>query len=331
MCPLSLFLIGLLSLTSLYFLICLTRERNKYKQLLQEGKSKYDSLLKEYEAKLKSRIEEDKQRQLREAASMTHHLSNVISGMNHEISPWIGGIKNKISRLASKSRSSVMSLADIAHKLNDIMKACDSMSLILDNLSRDVKKVQKYDTFRSSILDTITSWVRLTITDRSIKENLSEENFVIDDVNLNFICHHSPLLVSQVILNLVKNSIEHNTHMLDRLKIRISGDAETKALIYEDNGKGIPTEKLETIFTPGVTTKQHDKELHGLGLSLCQDYCDTMGAVLVAEQSGHGARFVIYFESDKTRAALNSKVHRIKQERDSSIRLACRLGDKEGG
>jgi K+-sensing histidine kinase KdpD len=320
-------LICVLAVSTVYFLISLSKERNKYRELLQEGKSKYDALLKEYEEKLKNRIEEDKQRQLRDAASITHHLSNVISGMNHELSPWIGGIKNKISRLASKSKSSVISLSDISTKLNDILKACDSMSLILDNLSRDVKKIQKYDTFNSNIFDTVTSWVRLTITDRSIKENISEDNFIIEGETLLFNCHHSPLLVSQIILNLVKNSIEHNAHMLDKLKIQISGNADMKALIYEYNGKGIPIEKLETIFTPGMTTKNQDKELHGLGMSLCQDYCSTMGAVIVAEKCGSGARFVIYFESDRTKAALNSKVRRIKTERESSIRMACKLGE----
>jgi signal transduction histidine kinase len=311
-----------------YFIISLRRERKKYRDLLNEGKSKYERLLSEYEEKLKSKIVEEKERQIREAASMTHHLSNVISGMNHELSPWIGGIKNKISRLSSKSRSTVISLPEIAVKLTDIIKACDSMSLILDNLSKDVKKVQNYDTFNSNILDTIVSWVRLTISDRSIKESISEENFIIDKSTLSFNCNHSPLLVSQIVLNLVKNSIEHNGHMLETLKIRISGDHEMKYIIYEDNGKGIPDSNLTSIFVPGVTTKNNDKEIHGLGLSLCQDYCSTMGAVIIAEQSKIGARFVIFFESDNTRAVYNSKVNKVKLERESSIQTACRLDNE---
>jgi signal transduction histidine kinase len=328
LCYIAISVATIFFITTIYFSICLRRERNRYKQLLQEGNDEYNALLREYEAKLRSAIEMEKDRQLREAASMTHHLSNVISGMNHELSPWIGGIKNKISRLASKGKSSSVSLSDMAMKLGGVMKACDSMSLILDNLSRDVKKVQKYDLFESNIHETITSWVRLAIADRSIKENISEENFIIGGMDLHFVCNHSPLLVSQVILNLVKNSIEHNEDMLDRLKIRISGDYAMKALIYEDNGSGIPTDRLEKIFIPGMTSKHHDKELHGLGLSLCQDYCDTMEAVLIAERCDTGARFIIYFECDKTQAAFNSKIRRVREERDSSIRTACKLGDR---
>ena len=304
------------------FFIAIRREKIKYKKLLLEGKYKYERLLKDYEVKLRDRMEADKQRQLKEAASVTHHLSNVISGMNHEISPWIGGIKNKISRIASKSKSSTLSLQEIAVKLNDVIKACDSMSLILDNLSKDVRKVQKYDTFTSNIHETIISWVRLTITDRSIKENLSEDNFIIDSNTLNFNCNHSPLLVSQVILNLVKNSIDHNQNMLDDLKIKISGDVDKKCLIYEDNGRGIPEEHLDSIFIPGVTTKERDREIHGLGLSLCRDYCSTMGAILLAESYDKGAKFVIFFEYDSTKSFENTKIRKAKLSRDSSASTA---------
>jgi signal transduction histidine kinase len=201
----------------------------------------------------------------------------------------------------------------------------------LDNLSKDVKKVQKYDTFTSNIYDTIISWVRLTITDRSIKENLSENNFIIDNNTLHFSCNHSPLLVSQVILNLVKNSIDHNQNMLDNLKIKISGDIDKKCLIYEDNGRGIPEPNLDSIFMPGVTTKEKDKEIHGIGLSLCRDYCSTMGAILLAEPYDRGAKFVIFFEYDSTKSFEDTKIRRARQSRDSStasLRILCNNPEK---
>lgn len=290
---------------------------------------RYDLLLSEYEGKLKRRIADEKQRQLKEAASITHHLSNVISGMNHELSPWIGGIKNKIARLSSKTRSSTEISPVLCKKLDDIYRACDSMSEILDTLSRDVKKVQKYNIVNSSILDTIVSWIRLTITDRSIKENVSEENFHIEGETLMFTCNHAPMLLSQVILNLVKNSIEHNSDMLDTLRIKISGSPEMRALIYEDNGKGIPDDKLEDIFKPGLTTKHHETELHGLGLSLCQDYCMTMGAVMVAEKCKRGARFVIFFEADSL-VEDHTKIRKIKMLKEHHESSSCRLGVHNG-
>lgn len=312
----------------IFFMYVIKRQNKKYKELLQEGKIRYDLLLSEYEGKLKRRIADEKQRQLKEAASVTHHLSNVISGMNHELSPWIGGIKNKIARMATKTKSSEFSPV-MCKKLDDIYKACDSMNVILDTLSRDVKNVQKYTNVNSNILDTVLSWIRLTITDRSIKENVSEENFHIDGETLLFTCNHAPMLLSQVILNLVKNSIEHNSDMLDTLRIKISGIPEMKALVYEDNGKGIPEDKLEDIFKPGLTTKQHETELHGLGLSLCQDYCMTMDAVMTAEKCKRGARFVIFFEADSL-VDDHTKIRKIKMLKEHQDSSSCRLGIRNG-
>lgn len=328
MIPILSFICALLLTSLAYSINIIIIQKRKYKETLNKCDKKYEDLLKEYEKKLLNHIQEEKLRRLRDAASVTHHLSNIISGMNHELSPWIGGIKNKISRLASKNKSSVLSIDVLTSKLDDIYKACDSMNMILNNLSRDIKKVQKYNNFDSCLLDTVTSWIRLTITDRSIKEDISEDNFHIDKDSLNFSCNHAPMLLSQVVLNLVKNSIDHNNDMLDTLIIRIRGDPNTKCLIYEDNGRGIPDEQLESIFKPGLTTKEHDKELHGIGLSLCQDYCLTMGAVILAEDCAYGARFVIYFESDGEKALENTKIRKIKNERESSIRLACKLGDR---
>ena len=316
---------GTLLICCLFCIYIIKRQNKKYKELLQEGKHRYDLLLNEYEDKLKRRIADEKHRQLKEAASITHHLSNVISGMNHELSPWIGGIKNKIARMSSKTRSSTEISPVICKKLDDIYKACDSMNVILDTLSRDVKKVQRYNNVNSNLLDTILSWIRLTITDRSIKENVSEENFHIEGESLMFTCEHAPMLLSQVILNLVKNSIEHNSDMLDTLRIKISGIPDMKALVYEDNGKGIPENKLKDIFKPGLTTKQHETELHGLGLSLCQDYCMTMGAVMIAEKCTKGARFVIFFEADAL-ADDHTTIRRIKMDKENHDSSSCRLG-----
>ncbi len=314
-----------LGISLVFSLYIIKRQQSKYKILLKEGEIRYKNLLAEYEHKLKTNIKNEKQRQLKEAASMTHHLSNVISGMNHELSPWIGGIKNKVSKITSKSKSSTISL-HLMGKFNEILRACDSMALLLDNLSRDVKRVQKYDNVKSCVLDTILSWIHLTITDRSIKEDLSEENFVIDGPSLLFDCNHSPMLLSQVILNLVKNSIEHNPTKLDTLKIKVYGDAKLKALIYEDNGKGILDDRLEEIFTPGLTTKDNDKEMHGLGLSLCKDYCSSMGAIILAESNKSGAKFVIYFDTDKSDTGGSSRLKKIKKQRESAEYTAIKLG-----
>jgi signal transduction histidine kinase len=280
------------------------------------------------EIEIENEIRQEKEKVLKGYNSYINQLSNIIAGINHEVAPWLGGIQNKIQRLQDKANKlnkpssrknlsdefSMMNPAYVLQKLDEIKIAADTAIQILKNRSRDIKKLQKYSTNKSNLFDTINTWIGIAVVDRSIKGNISEENLYLHFDSLNFDVNHSPLLLSQIILNLVKNSVEHNPHMLETLLITISGDQARNCLIYEDNGKGIDTEKIGHIFEPGITTKNFEKEIHGLGLSLCVDYCECMGSAIVAEKSNTGAKFVIYFDYDYANNPQHIKNVDIKKE-----------------
>jgi signal transduction histidine kinase len=266
------------------------------------------------EKKIDKEIQNEKEKVLKRYSSFNNQLANVIAGINHEVSPWLGGIQNKIHRLRDKANKlykpsvknknsisdefSILNPIYVIGKLNEIEIAADTAIQILKTRSRDVKKLQKYSTSRSNLFDTINTWIGIAMVDRSVKGDISAENLFLHFDSLNFEVNHSPLLLSQIILNLVKNSVDHNSHMLENLLISISGDSTRKCLIYEDNGKGIDTDRIDNVFEPGITSKKFEKEIHGLGLSLCVDYCECMGSAIVAEKSTTGAKFVIYFDYD---------------------------------
>jgi signal transduction histidine kinase len=253
-------------------------------------------------------ILDEKEKVLKGYNSYINQLSNIIAGLNHEVSPWLGGIQNKINRVRDKLNNPSTtrkyksgehySVNQLLKKLDEIEYASNTAINILRNRSKDIKKLQNYSNAKSNLFDTLETWVSIAMVDRSVKCDISLENINLNFNSLNFKENHSPLLLSQVILNLVKNSVEHNENMLENLMISISGDAKRKCLIYEDNGKGIPDDKIDDIFTPGITSKKFEKEIHGLGLSLCVDYCECMGAAITAEKSKTGAKFVIYFDYD---------------------------------
>jgi signal transduction histidine kinase len=234
------------------------------------------------------------QEELSRATSYNHHLSNIISGLNHELSPWITGIHMLANRLHDKEYNSKN--RDALHKIE--MAAIQTNEL-LSNLSKSINKVKNFSVFKSNIKDTVASWIQIVLLERDIKEKISQENITVDLESLNFEAEHSPMYVSQVILNLAKNSIDHNSHMLETLKIKIYGDKKLKYLIYEDNGKGIPQEILSKVFNNfGVTTKTTESgEIHGFGLYSCLNYCISMRAIIVAKSIPNSrTRFIIKFE-----------------------------------
>lgn len=250
-------------------------------------------------------FEDELSERLRSASSFNAQFANVISGMNHEVSPWLGSIANTNARL-SKFLEHLRTVDDDSkqdiiekclQKVEKIEYAIEQATSVLSMMSRDVKRLQTYALLKCPISETVISWLQVTLVDQLIKSTISTENIDINLKSLEFSADHSPMLLSQVILNLAKNSVEHNPHMLEDLQIKVYGRPNKKELVYEDNGCGISSDLISKIFTPGITTKLHNSTSHGLGLSACMDYCIAMHASIWVESvEDEFVRFIIRFE-----------------------------------
>jgi signal transduction histidine kinase len=77
--------------------------------------------------------------------------------------------------------------------------------------------------------------------------------------------------LQEVMLNLVRNSIEAMDSVTDRprvLWVRTERDGRDAIVVsVEDSGPGIESEKVDSIFDAFVTTKPHGM---GLGLAICR-------------------------------------------------------------
>jgi signal transduction histidine kinase len=281
-------------------------------------------LTKENEKMVEQNFKKEREKVLQGYTSYINQMSNIIAGINHEVSPWLGGIANKVSRLRNRIDPSTDNIGScklyknsdltpvatnfsLIQKLKDIEHAAQTAIDILKLKSKDIKKLQRYSTSKSNLFDTIETWLGIVLVERTVKCDISLENIILDFNTLNFETDHSPLLLSQIVLNLVKNSVEHNQNMLENLRISIYGDAPLNCIYYEDNGRGISPEKFHDLFKPGITSKNQEKELHGIGLSLCVDYCSCMDAAIDVLESNRGAKFVIYFNYDAEKNPFNVK------------------------
>jgi signal transduction histidine kinase len=233
---------------------------------------------------------------LQEAASYSTHLTNVISGINHEVSPWISRAINTADRLNRSLDPEQCGDCKVTKKLEEVIFSLQQSLQIMNTLSANVRQLKDHSTTVCSLQSTIDSWVTVTLLDRYVKEMIDSRNIVVESDSLDFEVTHPPMYLAQIIFNLAKNSIDHNSDMLDELVITIRGDKEAKCLIFEDNGKGIDPEIQDTLFNPGVTTKCGSVEQHGLGLSACMDYCIIMNAVIICDSVQGSTKFIIYFD-----------------------------------
>ncbi|MDB9315001.1 ATP-binding protein [Spirulina sp. CS-785/01] len=104
----------------------------------------------------------------------------------------------------------------------------------------------------------------------------------------------------QVLMNIVGHSISNTPQGQVTVQIKsesVSNETppDTRLIfIVTDTGKGIPPEKLDTIFEPfsQTSTTRESSEDTGFGLSICQDYIHLMGGTIsVNSQVGQGSTF----------------------------------------
>ena len=102
---------------------------------------------------------------------------------------------------------------------------------------------------------------------------------------------------SQIITNLVINSLTHAYHGLDKagqLQFEIAQQDDKVLITYSDDGKGIPSESLDKIFEPFFTTAR-DRGGSGLGLHIIYNLVTQTlkGSILCESTVGIGTKFAI--------------------------------------
>ncbi len=101
-------------------------------------------------------------------------------------------------------------------------------------------------------------------------------------------------LIEQVLINLVKNALQA-TRETPKPLIRFRGYQAGQQVCLEisDNGKGIPGDMLDLIFTPFFTTR---KEGSGIGLSLARQVMQMHhGTISVNSEQGRQTTFTLSF------------------------------------
>lgn len=122
-----------------------------------------------------------------------------------------------------------------------------------------------------SLLRSVLSLYRAEIEEKGIKLSvyISPE---VDSISVD------RAMIEQVIINLLKNSIEASENVFRaEITIEVLVVENHNVIIITDNGKGIAIENLDKVFIPFFSTK---KDGSGIGLSLSQHMISVMGGVI---------------------------------------------------
>ena len=219
--------------------------------------------------------------------------------LRHEIMNSIGPISSTIETLneiiINPENNSVRTLkqidnemlSDIAYGLQIIKERNLGIQTFIDQF-RSLSQIPNPNISSFNIQETIQNIKSLWSNELTNKSICFRYN-VSDDAKIILGDKH---LLQQVIINLLKNSIEAICHKQGVISIHVFLDQNKKInIVITDNGRGINKEELDKIFLPFYTTKNDGS---GIGLSLVKQIIRLHGGnIEVKSVPDKGTDFII--------------------------------------
>ncbi len=211
-------------------------------------------------------------------------IGTMAAGMAHEINNPLAGIKGIVEVLLYVEE---ISDKKIRKYLYDIIDNCNRIAEIIKKLKGYSKITQDKRDFKiknliSDAIDILKQSKKIP-KDLQVKGNYSESDEVI-------YCNRNELI--QLFLNLIENSFDANPNNCE-IEININSYSDKIAILYCDNGPGIPENIKDRIFDPFFTTKSEKGT--GLGLYICQKIVTENNGTIELVPTNIGACFKITF------------------------------------
>ncbi|AIQ22652.1 ATP-binding protein [Paenibacillus sp. FSL H7-0737] len=201
-------------------------------------------------------------------------MGQMAAGMAHEIRNPLASIKGFAQLVNNRLYEPVIKADELRAYLDITIKEIDALNgLVTDFLVL----ARKGDSSKN------TGVVYNVIEVIHRVNNIVNQLILSDDIILSVeyslekvMTYGNASQLEQVILNILKNSIDSFTAFRGRIDITVStaNEANEIILIFKDNGEGIPLDKLNRIFDPFFTTKQKGT---GIGLSICKQLIEMYG------------------------------------------------------
>lgn len=175
---------------------------------------------------------------------------------------------------------------DVPEHLEMIKISAMRMNALVDTLAH-YALLDRYITFEKLAMDDVIGQVldhlHMTIEERRAR---------VDVMKLPDVIGHGPQLV-QLFQNLIGNGIKYNEAPEPAIEVTVEHRGEDWLFHIEDNGIGIPHDKLAAVFEPFQRLWSQDTyEGTGLGLAICRKIVERHGGqIWCASKSGEGSRF----------------------------------------
>ena len=215
--------------------------------------------------------------------AVSHDLRTPLTSMIGASSSYLD---NEASLPADEKRQLVSHIYEDANWLLHMVENLLSVTRITDGGASVLKKTPEVV---EEVLFDAVSTAKKRYPDLQIHTSIPEEELLVAPMD--------PLLIKQVILNLLENAYYH-AHSKEAIECSLKSTDTCVQISIRDHGDGIAPDRLESIFdavpsapTSAVSTVD-DRKGMGIGLSICKAIITAHNGEIIARNHEHGAEFL---------------------------------------
>ncbi|MBR3949644.1 MAG: PAS domain-containing sensor histidine kinase [Oscillospiraceae bacterium] len=183
-------------------------------------------------------------------------------------------------------------LRDIRSDAQWLIRMVENL-LSVTRVDADRVRLSKHSTVLEELVDTLLVKFRKHYPEQTVRVSLPEEFVTIP---------MDPVLIQQVLMNLLENAVFH-AHGMTELVLRVELREGRAWFWVEDDGCGIPPERLNKIFTGMLDSEapaDTGRSNMGIGLSVCRTIIKAHGSDIQAKnRPGGGASFAFSLEMEE--------------------------------
>ena len=233
-------------------------------------------------------------------------LSELSASIAHEINQPLAAISNynmgSVTRLKA-GKVSPEELLPVLEKVNvQAQRAGDVIRRIREFVKQQEPKRSPCPI--GKIIEDAISFSRLEAKHQSARIEMD-----LPDALMSVVA--DPVLIEQVLMNLIKNGLEAMGHLLPdqkRIEIKVGHSAQFALIEVRDHGVGVPEEIRQRLFESFFTTKSDGM---GMGLNICRTIIEYhQGQLWVEPAQGQGSvfKFTLPLAEDTVLAHMNPPV-----------------------
>jgi signal transduction histidine kinase len=232
------------------------------------------------------RLAQMRKKRNQELTQLNEMKDRLMSIVSHDVKTPVSAIRSVLEQLCSYYDG--MNDTDRKASLMMLKSTSEALSDRLFNILQWVKSVLEHgvvtpkDFNLAALVDESINSQNYSVGVKSLK--------VTNEVDPAMVVHNDPSVVSLVLQNLLSNAVKFS-YPHGEIHVRTEEEADCVWLVVQDNGKGIPEQKLEKIFrfVSNSSSGTGGETGTGIGLFVSKQLLDkTGGAIRVESVLGEG-------------------------------------------